>query len=436
MKRNLLLTFVLLWGATLWLTSCTSDPPPTDTDANSPSDTTSAPETETFPPEADPPPGYASWADVLAEADGQTVNWYMWGGQDNINQWVTGYVATELRTRYNVTLNMVPVVDAAEVVNKVLAEKEAGETSNGSVDLIWINGENFRTMRQAELLYGPYAQALPNTVLVNWDDPSVNSDFGFPVDYYESPYGKAQFVMIYDSARLPEPPTSIAGLVEWIKANPGQFTYPAPPDFTGVAFMMQMCYHATGGYEQFLIPFDQALFDEKWPACWDFLNEIEPYLWREGQTYPETHAQHDNLFANGEVTFNMAYNPAEASSKVEAGRFPETTRTFIFDSGTLANTHYVAIPFNSPNQAGAMVLANFLLSPEAQLSKADTANWGDRPAIDVNRTAVEWQTAFAELPRGVATLSDAELAQNRLPELEAGWRIAAEQAWAENVLQR
>ncbi len=433
MKRNFLLTFVLLLLSALWLTNCTPEAPPV---SESPTTSDSSATTATFPPDADPPPGYASWADVLAEADGQTVNWYMWGGQDNINQWVTGYVATELKSRYNVTVNMVPVADTAEVVNKVLAEKEAGQTSNGSVDLIWINGENFRTMRQADLLYGPYAQALPNAVFVNWDDPSVSSDLGFPVEYYESPYGKAQFVMIYDSARVPEPPTTIEGLVEWIKANPGQFTYPAPPDFTGTAFMMQMCYHATGGYEQFLTEFDQAVFDEQWAACWEFLNDIEPYLWRDGQTYPETHAQHDDLFSNGEVSFNMAYNPAEASSKVEAGRFPETTRTFVFESGTLANTHYVAIPFNSPNKAAAMVLADFLLSPEAQLSKADTANWGDRPAIDVNRTAVEWQTAFTDLPRGVATLSDAELAQYRVPELQAPWRIAAEQAWEENVLQR
>ena len=40
-----------------------------------------------------------------------------------------------------------------------------------------------------------------------------------------------------------------------------------------------------------------------------------------------------DLFANGEVSFDMAYNPAEAGSLVENGRYPETTRTFVFDSG-------------------------------------------------------------------------------------------------------
>ncbi len=393
---------------------------------------------ETAPAGAAPPPGYThqSWADIVAQARGQTVNWYMWGGQDNINSWVTGFVADTLEARYDITLNMVPLVDTAEAVNKVIGEKEAGVTAAGAVDLIWINGENFRTMRQANLLYGPWAQYLPNTAFVNWDDASVSTDLGLPVDGYESPYGKAQVVMIYDSAKVPDPPTSIDGLIEWIKANPGKFTYPAPPDFTGTAFMMHLCYHAAGGHQQFLTEFDPTLFDTQFGRCWQLLNELEPYLWRGGQTYPESHARQQDLFANGEIYFDVAYNPAEASSHVESGKFPQTTRTFVFDSGTIANTHYVAIPFNSPHKAAAMVTANLLLSPEAQLSKADVANWGDFPAIEVSRTPAEWQAKFAALPRGVATLPNEVLAAHRLPELQSAWRVAAEKGWEENVLKK
>jgi putative spermidine/putrescine transport system substrate-binding protein len=393
---------------------------------------------ETAPEGAIAPPGYEAkkWADIVTEAKGQTVNWYMWGGQENINTWVTGFVAESVKKQYGITLNMVPLADTVEAVNKVLGEKEAGQDSAGSVDLIWINGENFRTLRQADLLYGPWAHYLPNTRYVNWDDPSVSTDLGLPVQGYESPYGKAQFVMIYDSAKVAQPPATIDGLIEWIKANPGKFTYPAPPDFTGTAFIMHLCYHSTGGHEQFLRDFEQTMFDDKFAQCWSTLNQIEPFLWREGQTYPETHARQQDLFANGEVYFDMAYNPAEASSLVEAGKFPETTRTFVFDSGTIANTHYVAIPYNSAHKAGAMVVANFLLSPEAQHSKAAPANWGDFPAIEVSRLPASWQQQFAALPRGVATLPDERLAGRRLPELQSTWRVAAEKAWEESVLKQ
>lgn len=406
--------------------------------AAAPTTPSAAADVEAAPEGAAPPPGYEgkTWADILAEADGQTVNFYMWGGSDLINSWVTGYVATAVQEQYNITLNMIPVSDAPEYINKVLGEKEAGRDTGGSVDLVWINGENFRTMRQGDLLYGNWSQFLPGSAYVNWNDPSVANDFGFPVDGYEAPYGKAQFVMIYDSGRVAEPPRTVPALVAWIKANPGQFTYAAPPDFTGSAFVRHICYHAAGGYESLLGEFDQAVFDEKSAACWQLLNEIEPFLWRQGQTYPENRARQIDLFANSEVSFDMAYNPAEASSLVENGRYPQTTRTFVFDSGTIANTHYVAIPYNSDHKAAAMVVANFLLSPAAQLSKAQPKNWGDLPVLDPARLPANWQAQFAAIPRGVATLSTEELAAARLPELQAPWLAAFEQGWQEWVLQR
>lgn len=385
-----------------------------------------------------PPPGYEdqTWADILAEAQGQEVNFYMWGGSDLINTWVTDYLGQSIQAEYGITLNLIPLADTAEAVNKVLGEKEAGQDIDGSIDLVWINGENFLTMRQGDLLYGNWAQYLPNTAYLNTADPSVANDFGLPVDGYESAYGKAQFVMIYDSAKVPEPPRTIPALLEWIEANPGKFTYPAPPDFTGSAFMRHVCYHTASGYENLLGEFDQAVFDELMPACWETLNRIEASLWRNGETYPEDHTQHQNLFANGEVYFDMAYNPAEAASLILAGRYPATTRTFVFDTGTIANTHFVGIPYNSPNKAAAMVVANFILSPEAQLTKAEPDNWGDLPVLDPALLPVEFQTAFNALPRHESTLSTAELASARLPELQLPWITAMEEAWEAEVLQK
>jgi putative spermidine/putrescine transport system substrate-binding protein len=429
MAKQLLLVALL---GILVLSACVAPTAPAPTTPAQPPADAAAPEG------AIAPPGFEdqSWADILAAARGQTVNFYMWGGSDVINSWVTGYVARTLKERYDITLVMTPVADAPEFINKILGEKQAGRDAGGSVDLMWVNGENFRTLRQGELVYGPWSRFLPNSQYVNWDDASVANDFGTPVEGYESPYGKAQFVMIYDSARVPEPPRTVDDLLAWIQANPGQFTYAAPPDFTGSAFVRHVCYAATGGHEQFMRDFDQALFDEQFAACWRALNDIEPALWRGGQTYPENRARMIDLFANGEVAFDMAYNPAEASSLLAQGRYPETARTFVFDEGTIANTHYVAIPYNSPHKAAAMVTADFLLSPEAQLSKADPAGWGDLPVIDPALLPAEWQQRFDELPRGPATLSDAVLAAHRLPELPAPWLAAIERGWEANVLQQ
>jgi putative spermidine/putrescine transport system substrate-binding protein len=372
-----------------------------------------------------------AWDDVLAEADGQTVNFYMWSGSDPINAYVDGHLAGKA-AELGVTLNRVPA-DAAEVVQKVLGEKEAGRDEDGSVDLIWINGENFKTAKQADLLSCDWAGSLPNRQYID-ETAAINNDFGTPVDGCESPYGHAQFAFVYDSAKVDQPPSSMAELLEWIEANPGMFTYPAPPDFTGSVFVRHVLYHANGGYESLLGPFDQAKFDEAAAKTWEILNRIEPSLWRSGETYPQTKEELDNLFSNGEVAMTMTYGPGEVGGLVNRGIFPETTREFVFDEGTIGNNHFVAIPYNSPNQAGAMVVADIILSPEAQYEKANPDGWGDYPVIDISRT--DMLDEFNAIPVPESVLPADVLAKNSNPELVAEYVTATEAGWVENVLQQ
>jgi putative spermidine/putrescine transport system substrate-binding protein len=375
-----------------------------------------------------------TWDEIVAAADGQEVNWWMWGGSDTINAWVNGWMAEQLKERYNITLNQVPVAGPTEFINQVLGEKEAGVNEGGAVDIMWINGENFRTMKEAELLYGSWSEAVPSGAYYDWDDASIAFDFGYPVEGYEIPWGSAQVVIEYDMAKVPEPPGDMAALIQWIKDNPGLFAYPAPPDFTGSVWTRMMCYYATGGHEQFLGEFDQALLDEKFAACWDLLNELEPSLWREGQTYPDSQQAHIDLFANGEVYFRMTYGPGDAQTRIDSGVYPETVRTFVLEDGTIANTNYIAVAYNAANLPAAIVTADFIASPEAQLERMIQLNatvplWVEKlpPEIQENMAAVE---------RGPAMLPPEVMNTHKLPELQADWLVAIEKGWIENVLKK
>jgi putative spermidine/putrescine transport system substrate-binding protein len=382
------------------------------------------------------PPVYDNWDDVLAAAKGTTVNWFMWGGSDTINTNVDNDIGGPLKAMYDITLNRVPIADTADAVNKVLDESAAGVKTGGSIDLIWINGENFRTLKEAKLLYGPFTDLLPNSKYVNWDDPAMAYDFGYPVEGYESPWGHAQFVMEYDTAQVGDnPPTTFEALQDWIHANPGKFTYPAIPDFTGSVFIRHVFYWAAGGPEPFLGEFDQATFDQYAPKVWEYLNDIEPDLWRGGQTYPEAPVM-DDLLANQEIAFNMGYGPAGASLNIAQGIYPDTIRTFVFDTGTLANNNFVAIPFNASNPAGAMVLANYIVSPEFQLIMADPEKWGWLMTIDPTRMSAEEQAKLATYELGPATLSPDVLAAHALPEASGDWVTAIEEGWIKNVLEK
>lgn len=368
---------------------------------------------------------------IEQQARGSQVRWAMFGGWAHVNTWVDTYVAGEMKRRYAVELVRVPM-DAGVFVNKLLTEKAAGK-EKGSIDLLWINGENFKNAKQAGLLFGPFAQRLPN-VQQFVDPDSVAFDFGYPVDGYEAPYGRAQFVFEYDSNRIGTPPTTVAGLKQWIQANPGRFTYPQPPDFTGSAFIRQVFYVLTGGHEQYLAGWDPDRFARNAPPLWNWLNDIEPFLWQKGRTYPKDSAVLDTLFSRGEVAFGMSYHPPHAQNKILEGSYPESVRTFVMEDGSIANTHFTAIPFNSPNKAGAMLLANFLISVEAQLSKYRPENWGDFPVLDPDRLTPDDRKRFLAVDLGPATLGANQLDPVAVPEIPSAYLQALEQGWKAHVL--
>ncbi|MEJ7819285.1 MAG: ABC transporter substrate-binding protein [Rubrobacteraceae bacterium] len=366
-------------------------------------------------------------------ARGTKVNLSMYGGDDAINAYVDDYVIPELKKKHDVELTRTPLNDTADAVNKLLNEKRAGK-DEGTIDLVWLNGENFATGADTGLWYGPWAEELPNAKYVDWESPSINRDFGYPVEGREAPWGKAQFVMIHDSEKVKDPPKTMDELREWTEDNPGRFTYPAPPDFTGNAFTEQVFYGVTGGPKPYQKPFDEKVFEEKSPEFSEFLNDIEPNLWREGETYPETSTKLDELYQNGEVWLTMSYNPLLAQRQISKGLFSKSTRTYLFEDGTLNNTHYLAIPSNGPNKAGAQVVANFLESPEAQVEKQDPDGWGDLTALSVDRLPEDARKKLSE-PEGTATLSTQELEKNRVPEARSEWLLAIEDAWKEKVLK-
>ncbi len=381
-------------------------------------------------------PKYTKWDDVLAAAKGTTVNWFMWGGSEPINAHVDSAIGGPLKQKYGITLNRVPVENTADAVNKVLNEKAAGKESGGSIDLIWINGANFRTLKEANLLYGPFTDLLPNSQLINWDNPAVAYDFGLKVDGYEAPWASFQWVMEYNTKNVQTPPQTFEALKAWIEQHPGRFTYPTPPNHVGSAFVRQLFYWAAGGPDIFLKEFDQAAYDKVAPKVWDYLNAIKPNLWHQGDTYPELAAMTD-LIANGEIDFNMEYDANRASTYIKSGQYPDTMRTFVFDTGTLANVSYVGIPYNANNPAGAMVLADFLASPDYQIALTDPeAGLGWMVAIDPTRLSQAQQAQLAQTPRGVATLSSDVLSSHTIPEARASWVKPIDDGWMANVLKK
>ena len=371
------------------------------------------------------------WSNVLEEAKGQKVYWHAWGGAPRINEYIS-WVADELKRQFDVELEHVKIDDTANVVSRVLAEKAAGKISKGSVDLIWINGENFAAMKKENLLLN-YNWA---TKLPNWDKvdvkgkPTVVNDFTIPTDGLESPWGMAQLVFMYDSNTLSNPPKSAKELLEWTRKNPGRFSYPQPPNFHGTTFLKQLLVELIEDSTILRQPVNQSEFDNQVKPLFDYLNNLHPNLWRSGRTFPQNSTSMRQSLADKELEISFTFNPADASNAIANNELPPTVRTFVFENGSIGNTHFVAIPFNSSVQAGALVTANFLISPIAQARKQDPKIWGDPTVLDVKNLKPEDKKLFDELSLGVATLTPEELG-NVIPEPHPTWVTEIEKKWIE-----
>ena len=382
----------------------------------------------TLPAVAAPAP--SDWPAVLDEAEGQTVYWNAWGGDSRTNRYID-WVAEQMQAQFNVEVAHVKLDDTSSAVSRVLAEKQAGNDDEGSIDLIWINGENFAAMRENDLLFGPFAEALPNFALTNANDnPEVVTDFTLPTEGYESPWGKAQITFYYDSALTDTPPQNMSALLEWAKANPGQFSYPRIPDFTGSTFLKQALIELTDQDDALYQPVEDADFERVTAPLWAYLDKLHPHLWRSGRTFPDSGPNLRTLMSDGELSLAFSFYPTDAAVAVREYELPESVRSYVLEGGTLGNVHFVAIPYNSPHKAGAMVLANFLLSPEAQAQKQSLSMWGDRSVLDIDQLDADARALFEQGERHPSELPTDALS-NTLPEPHPSWMTALQDAWLE-----
>jgi len=373
----------------------------------------------------------ASWDQITEAARDTTVTFYGWGGDENRNNWLNTTVADHVKENYGITLEVVGM-DINDILTKLSGEKQAG-SEKGSIDMIWINGENFYSAKDNGLLYGPFTHKLPNMeAYVDLEDPETLNDFCMPIEGYEAPYAKAQMVLYADTAVTPELPENAAEFMEFCKKYPGKVTYPALPDFTGSAFVRCLIYE-TCGWEQFQdMEADYDTVKAAIEPALSYLRELNPYLWNQGKTFPDSSTTVDAMFADGELVLDMSYGPFSVASGIEEGIYTDTTQTFVFDNGTIGNTNYMGIAFNSPNKAGAMVVINAILSGEIQLTQY--AQLKELPVVDQDKLSAEEKAAFDAVELGQGILTQAELLSHRLPEMPASLVPVIEEIWLNEVV--
>ena len=343
------------------------------------------------------------WQQIEAQGKNQDVYFYAWGGDPQINAYLQ-WAAKQVDDKYNINLVHVKLSDTSEAVSRVLAEKAANNNDQGSVDLVWINGANFATMSENSLLLKQWANKLPNFSLTDPDNnPTVNYDFGVPTEGMEAPWGQASLTFYYDSLSVNTPPTTLNELTTWAAQNPGRFSYPKPPDFLGMSFLkyalviLHEQHDADTGENtkaQLNLPATEQNTALVLDPLWAFLDDFHPTLWRDGEQFVQTGAQMRRLVDDTELSLAFTFSAPEVPAAVQRFDLPKSIRSYAMRDGSLSNTHFVAIPYNASHPQAAQLVANFLMSPEAQAHKQTPAVWGDKTVLVQSALSPEQQALF------------------------------------------
>jgi putative spermidine/putrescine transport system substrate-binding protein len=373
----------------------------------------------------------ADWSVIENEAQGKTVTFMMWNGDPKINSYITDYVAPAVKESHNINLE-VAAGQGNAIVQLLMTEKQAGRDSN--IDMMWINGETFYQLKQIGGLYGPFVDRLPNAQFIDLDNPFIGNDFQEPINGMEAPWGNVQMTLIYDSARVENLPQSRSELLAFAKANPQKFTF--DNHFTGMTFLKALLIDIAGGQEELAGKFNEEKYKKYSTKLWRYLNQLKPYLWRNGNVFPESVAQMHQLFSTGELLMTMSNNDAEVDNKINEGLFPETARAYVPDFGTIQNSHYLGIAGNAADKAAAMVVINFMISPVAQLKKQDPNIWGDGTVLNINKLPPEMQADFKNISSRKYAPSRSEIQEKALMELAPEYMIRLSEDFRKEIINQ
>ena len=318
-----------------------------------------------------------------AEKNAKEVYFNAWAGNEKINDYIR--IQSEIfEKKTGIKVIHVKVGETQSIIKKVQAEKAGKNFDNGSVDVMWVNGENFAALKKDKLIFGPIDKKIENYKFLNKNDSNFKFDFGVAIDGYEIPWGKAQFVFIWDKALTSFPPQTALEFLDFAKKNKGKLSYVKPPQFYGTTFLKQILLDLTPDVKVFQKSCDTVKLEEVSAPLWTYLDTLHPLLWRNGKTFPLSEQKMHQMLLDKELMMSISFNPLESDSLIQKKELPPTAVSVTFKKGGIGNVHFLSIPFNSPHKDSALLWINHLLSAEAQLAKADIKNWGDPSVLDLS----------------------------------------------------
>ena len=299
------------------------------------------------------------------------------------------YVRSELMQRYGITLKISGGQPTS--ILRLLQSGQGGKPGK-TIDLFWLNDETLLQFIAADVLEGPFLNDLTNTPLLK--QPFPNSYRQEALKGMLMPWGLEQFTFYYNAAKVKDFPSNPEALKTYIKAHPGRFSFPISS--LGYDFLETLLINLSSSANIDLTgSFSAEKYQQGSQLLQAYITEIRPFLWKKGAEFP-TETQLHTLFLAGELDFSMGAFPGFLDFQIKKERFPKTAKIGTWENGSLQKAHYIAIAKQVGHKKAAVAFCNFLISPEAQLQKANPMHWGEETILTIDKLTSQQQGDFQQ----------------------------------------
>jgi len=241
---------------------------------------------------------------------------------------------------------------------------------------------------------------------------------------YSLPYRGSQVLLAFDTTKLAQAdaPTTFDALVEWIKANPGQFIYNRPDKGGSGGNFVRRTIHQANGLDPaaFTIAnYTDAFAADALGKAWAILSDIAPSLY-DGGAYTSGNTQSIQLLAQGVVTMVPVWSD-QVLQAIAQGVLPaETGLVQLTDLALAGGFSRSVVLDNGANRDAALKLADLILSEEIQ--SAVLTELGGFPGVSWDNVSPELQERFAAI------------VPKTIPVFPGGpWEAAINDGWYRNV---
>lgn len=240
-------------------------------------------------------------------------------------------------------------------MDRMLAAKKANKDSG--VDIYEGGLEDVLRGEEEGLFEKLNESNIPNIANVNEKNMDGTKELAIP-------HRASAVVLAYNSDKVKEVPNTPDELYKWMKDNPGRFAYNDPTTGgSGSSFVITTLYNQLP--EDAMNTQDESIMKD-WDKGFQILNDLEPYLYKEG-IYPKKNQGTLDLLANGEVDMVPAWSDM-ALEQMNNKLLPETTKLKQLEPGFTGGPAYLMVPADNDEKEkeAAQEFVNYVLTPEVQ----------------------------------------------------------------------